>query len=77
MAAPDWLNDPALMDQVAKRAHDEWERDLCAALMYEVFGVGVAPATPMDYSAHPIFAVLHARWLARRPRPEPVKEDRQ
>lgn len=42
---------------------DEWERDLDAAFLHLVFGVGAAPALPMDFSAHPIFAVLHARWF--------------
>lgn len=54
---------------------DAWERDLSAAFVHLVFGVGTPPAQPVDFSAHPIFALLHARWLASRTPPLPVEED--
>lgn len=50
---------------IAPRVHDEWERDLTAAFIHLVYGVGTPPAKPVDFSAHPIFSVLHTRWLAQ------------
>lgn len=75
MAAPAWLNNPAYEDWIAQRAYEKWERDLCDAFIHLVYGVGTPPPAPVDFSEHPIFAALHARWFACRPRHEPVKED--
>lgn len=72
---PAWLTDPHYQDWIAQRAHEQWERDLCDAFIHLVYGVGTPPAQPVDFSEHPIFAVLHARWLASRTPPLPVEED--
>jgi hypothetical protein len=54
-------------------ARAEWERDLSAAFLHLAHGVGAAPAHPVDFSSHPIFALLHARWLHGQR--HPPKED--
>jgi len=71
--APAWLTDPVCQARIARRAHDRWERDLAQAFLHLTHGIGPAPKKPVDFSTHPVFAFLHARWQAHQ---QPANETR-